>query len=200
VSNHSKSPRLASSALGTIVHVSVGCMLLAIVTNTWLVSGLIWPVIVAGDSMAPTLHGAHRAWTCVECGREFVCDLAWMPSGGSAAFCPHCRSANRANAGTDRSGDRVLVDRSTYCWRGPRHGEIIALVRPDAPHQWCVKRVVALPGEHVTTRLAGGGVEYTLGTDEYYVAGDNRQVSQDSRFWGEPGVPAERIIGRVVFW
>ncbi len=211
-----------SIAVATILHVSIGCALAAILVDAWFVSGLISPVVVASGSMAPALLGPHRAWTCVGCPREFVCEAEALPATGLPAVCPYCRAANDADAGIDRSGDRVWIDRSAFTWRAPRRGEVIVLERPDMPRAWCVKRVAGLPGEHVEMRagevrindqiasvadlqekqirINGRQLRYRLGPDEYFVLGDNRPHSQDSRSWPERGVRAEQIVGRVLRW
>ena len=46
-----------------LLHALVAVTLVAIGIETWLVAGLLVPLIVEGGSMAPTLQGAHRAWT-----------------------------------------------------------------------------------------------------------------------------------------
>jgi signal peptidase I len=224
------------SVFGTILHVAVGCALVVILVDTWLVTGLLAPVVVVGESMAPALVGPHRAWTCVHCRHEFVRGAESLPLFAGAAVCPHCRTVNRADAGVDRRGDRVLVDRSAFAWRAPRRFEVVVLERPDAPCQWCVKRVVGLPGEKIVFRdgepsidgrltnianarpatgraakrdklLPSGSLspspaeaEYTLGPDEYFLLGDNRARSQDSRSWTKSGIAASQIVGRVLGW
>ena len=106
-----------------------------------------------------------------------------------------------------------------FAVRPPRRGEVIVFHYPRDPRQDFVKRVVGLPGETVELR---GGVVYvdgqelpepyldtrdfseappvSLGPGEYYVLGDNRRNSRDSRSWGP--VPEDLILGKVwlVYW
>ena len=112
---------------------------------------------------------------------------------------------------------------SRHAIHAPKRGEVIVFEFPDSnpnnPRKDFVKRVVGLPGE--TMRMFDGKVfvneevldepylsqkdhsnasEVTLGEGEYYVLGDNRTHSNDSRSWG--AVPEANIRGKVwvVYW
>ena len=106
-----------------------------------------------------------------------------------------------------------------FAFDPPTRGEIIVFHFPQDPTKDFVKRVVGLPGETVEVRsgtvhvdgealtepyLAGADNSTTtpleLGDKEYYVIGDNRRNSNDSRAWG--AVPEENIVGKVwlVYW
>ncbi len=106
-----------------------------------------------------------------------------------------------------------------FAFDPPNRGEVIVFNYPRDPRKDFVKRVVGLPGETVEVR---GGIvlvdgealpepylqrkdssdapPLTLGEKEYYVIGDNRRNSNDSRSWG--AVPEDNIVGRVwlVYW
>lgn len=114
----------------------------------------------------------------------------------------------------------LIIDELTYRFRDPFRGEILVFRYPRDPSQFFIKRIVGLPGE--TVEITGGNViiynmehpnglvleeEYlddeqtngkvrvTLGEDEYYVFGDNRDASLDSRSFGP--IHSDDVIGRV---
>ena len=117
------------------------------------------------------------------------------------------------------SGDYLIVDEISYRASGPQRGDVVVLKYPLDTTQRFIKRVIGLPGETVdinngkiTTALGtqstelretylpgdlvtDGSVHVTLGPDEYFVMGDNRQFSYDSRRWGV--LPKSDIIGRA---
>ena len=91
-------------------------------------------------------------------------------------------------APTLEPGDYLVAARS----RRFRRGSLVVVEHPDRPGYEMVKRVVATPGERVEDRI--------LGTDEYWVIGDNEDRSTDSRTFGP--VPSDSIKGRVLirYW
>jgi signal peptidase I len=113
------------------------------------------------------------------------------------------------------NGDYLIVDEISYRLNAPQRGDVVIFRYPLDPSQFFIKRVIGLPGEKVkvmdehvfvndklldeTKYLQGvdtaGNVEVVLGNDEYFVLGDNRQASSDSRRWGE--VNKKFIIGRA---
>lgn len=116
----------------------------------------------------------------------------------------------------------LIIDELTYRFRVPERGEICVFRYPNDPSQFFIKRIIGLPGE--TVSISGGGVTITtlagkvqkldeaaylsplvatagektvtLGTDEYFVLGDNRPNSLDSRIFGV--LPKKDIVGRVM--
>ena len=103
----------------------------------------------------------------------------------------------------------------------PKRGEVIVFRFPEDPSKDFVKRVIGLPGEEVELRtgtvyIDGVPLEEPyltewdtktvppalMGEKEYYVVGDNRGSSRDSRFWVKKGVPEENVVGKVwvVYW
>ena len=101
----------------------------------------------------------------------------------------------------------------------PRRGDVIVFRFPRDPSKDFVKRVIGLPGEEVELRAGSVYVDGVLLEEpylterdtsteeptlvkekEYYVLGDNRNSSRDSRNWG--GVPEENVLGKVwvVYW
>jgi signal peptidase I len=120
--------------------------------------------------------------------------------------------------------DRVLANRFIYRLRDPRRGEIIVFKTPPEAKLRCgaggvfVKRLIGLPGEHVSERngfvyINGkklsepylkpdrrdqeGPRSWLVPKGEYFFMGDNRKESCDSRMWGS--VPRSNIIGEVFF-
>ncbi|HEX7734026.1 MAG TPA: signal peptidase I [Ktedonobacteraceae bacterium] len=120
------------------------------------------------------------------------------------------------------NAELVLVDKWSYLFHPPTRGDIIIFHAPPEPTQDYVKRVIGLPGDSITvkgTRIIVDGVTlketYVAPKDQgippgartitreivppndYFVLGDNRAVSSDSRIWGF--VPKANIIGRAAF-
>ena len=114
----------------------------------------------------------------------------------------------------------LIIDELTWRTRLPERGEIVVFRYPRDPSQFFIKRVIGLPGEtvqvgdgHVTIFntehpngvlltepylgdvLTSGTKKVTLASDEYYVLGDNRGESMDSRIFGP--VTRDHFIGRV---
>lgn len=119
-------------------------------------------------------------------------------------------------------GEYLLTDKVTYRFRPPRRDEVIVFKAPQNEDYDYIKRIIALPGdrieikqgqiyvngtllnesayldERITTHAglyAKEGQTLTVPAGEYFVMGDNRNNSSDSREWGP--VPAANIVGRA---
>ncbi len=131
---------------------AVGVMLLALVLRTWFVMGLVMPITVAGGSMAPVLRGPHREAVCGACGQTLLVGLERLPAGGRAV-CPHCGDrAVETETAAEIAGDRLLVDRTAFEFRNPRRWELVVFRCPENADDYCIKRVVGLPGESIQIR------------------------------------------------
>jgi signal peptidase I len=204
--------------LRSVLQLVVGMFIAAAVTHTWLVMGLIVPVTVAGSSMAPALEGPQRMFRCENCGFDFSVGLDQLIDD-DRANCPRCgKSSGSRLASADQRGDRLLVDRTAFALRQPRRWEVVVFRSPADATQLFVKRVVGLPDETISLRDDGvringqivsnpGGRSYKLrigdrdqcrlGPTEYFVLGDNADISDDSRSWPSgPGVDAKLLIGK----
>lgn len=134
------------------------------------------------------------------------------------------RVQGRSMLPTLRDGQWTFVTRWDYHFRPPRRGEIVICFFPGRRmkrlpflRQMMVKRVIGLPGETVAlengralidgeplaepylddcyTRFKGSYPPVTLGEDEYFVLGDNRDASNDSRRVGPIG--RRELVGHV---
>ena len=116
-------------------------------------------------------------------------------------------------------GDNLIVDKITYRFSDPKRYDIIVFPYQYEENTYFIKRIIGLPGETVqivdgiiyidgealqesygrevmkNSGLAADPV--TLGEDEYFVLGDNRNDSTDSRDPSVGKIPRDRIIGRA---
>jgi len=91
------------------------------------------------------------------------------------------------------SGDYLIIDEFTYNFlREPQKDEVIVFRYPKNPSKFFIKRIVGLPGETINI----DGREWHLEDGEYFVVGDNKSFSLDSRSWGP--LPRENITGRAL--
>lgn len=121
---------------------------------------------------------------------------------------------------TFHTNEYLIVDRVSYYFHEPERGDVVIFRYPRNPSQYFIKRIIGLPGDTVT--IDGDEVTVTndahpegmplsepyvksmkkntylteeLGEREYFVMGDNRDESSDSRVWGV--LQQDRIIGRA---
>ncbi len=116
------------------------------------------------------------------------------------------------------NGQYLIVDKLSYIMRQPRRGESIVLKFPGDPEKTrYIKRIIALPGEKITIRgnqtfidnkrlpesyvpagvLTQPDSEHVLRSEEYFMMGDNRENSNDSRVFG--AVERRFIVGLAWF-
>lgn len=121
---------------------------------------------------------------------------------------------------TLEDADQLICDKLTYRFKDPERFDIIIFPYQYAEDTYFIKRIIGLPGETVRidnegTIYINGGIleedygaevmnypglaaqEIQLGDDEYFVLGDNRNVSEDSRYPDVGNIKREDIIGRA---
>jgi|SRR3989344_3859888 len=120
-----------------------------------------------------------------------------------------------------RDGDYLLIDELTYRVRVPERGEVAVFHYPNDEATYFIKRIIGLPGERVTVKegevaiynsehpegfmidekylspgvITSGAVDVALTDRQYFVLGDNRPYSFDSRSWGT--LSSDEIVGLV---
>jgi signal peptidase I len=146
----------------------------------------------------------------------------------SASMEPTLHCAEPAPGCQARFSDRVLANRFVYHFTNPGRGDMVVFETTNRIRQRCmeggtfVKRIIGLPGETVVINGDGlvsidgrpldesdyldpgrrGGTfgAWRMGEGQYFLMGDNRRESCDSRTWGP--LPEDRIVGKVfaVYW
>lgn len=120
---------------------------------------------------------------------------------------------------TFENGEYLIVDQLSYNFSEPARGDVIIFRYPINPEKFFIKRIIGLPGD--TVKIDGNEVliknaanpegisldqsfvvfsqetslEITLADDNYFVMGDNRAASLDSRSWGP--LKRDLIVGRA---
>lgn len=122
---------------------------------------------------------------------------------------------------TFHTGEYIIVDQLSYHFNEPERGDVVIFHYPKDPSKYFIKRIIGIPGD--TIDIEGNVVSIsnkkgtvtevldepyikqmsestflseTLGDREYFVMGDNRDHSSDSRVWGV--LQREKIVGRAL--
>ena len=123
------------------------------------------------------------------------------------------------------NNERIMVDKWSYLVHEPARSDIVVFIAPPSPKDFYVKRIIGIPGDHITihnTTVIVDGItlneryvkaenqgnpemlhpieNMVVPVGEYFVMGDNRANSSDSRAWGF--VPRKNIVGRaaLIYW
>ena len=120
---------------------------------------------------------------------------------------------------TFQDGQYLIVDEISYRLNNPQRDDVIVFRYPNDTKKFFIKRIIGLPNETVDIKgntvtitnkehpsgftleqpfvenIADNNTHYELKSDEYFVMGDNRPASSDSRYWG--AVPRKLLIGKV---
>jgi len=122
------------------------------------------------------------------------------------------------------SGDYIFTSKVTYKFRAPERGDVIVFKSPQNPDIEYIKRIIGLPGDKIRILASGqvfvndrltsepyisaktnltlgnfmkDNVPIVVGADEFFVMGDNRPHSSDSRYFGP--IKISSVIGQVFY-
>lgn len=114
--------------------------------------------------------------------------------------------------------DRLIVNRLAYVFGEPKRGDIVMFKFPDDESQDYLKRIIGLPGEkieiidgliyindsdiplkedYLNDEPNGDYGPYVVPEGCYFMLGDNRDISEDARFWENTYVKKEKIVGKA---
>jgi len=135
--------------------------------------------------------------------------------GSGQAALKTFRVNGQSMAPTLHVGEEVSVDTQAYASSQPARGDVILFHYPVDPTQEFIKRVIGIPGDiiqltptqvflngkllnepYISEPFNPSPMSITLQPNQYFVMGDNRPFSSDSRSWGP--VPRSSIIGKVI--
>ena len=114
--------------------------------------------------------------------------------------------------------DRILVNKFIYRFKDLEHGDVVVFKYPDDPKQTFVKRLIGVGGDIIEIRdnvlyrnnepieepyvkepMIGDYGPYKVPEGHFFMMGDNRNSSKDSRSWENKYVPRENVIGKATY-
>ena len=118
-------------------------------------------------------------------------------------------------------GEHVIANRLAYMFNEPQRGDMVFFANPDDETETYVKRIIGLPGEKVEIKKGKIYINdsdkalkepylfekaekldfgpFYVPADSYFMLGDNRNISHDSRFWDTTYVTRDKIYGKALF-
>jgi signal peptidase I len=120
---------------------------------------------------------------------------------------------------TFENGEYLIINEVTYKLNDPQRDDVIVFRYPNDTTKFFIKRIIGLPGETIDIKgndititnethkngfkldqpfvknLSNNNMHFVLRSDEYFVMGDNRSASSDSRYWGP--VKKDLLVGKV---
>lgn len=130
----------------------------------------------------------------------------------------NCNIPSASMENTIMTHDRLIALRTSYWFHDPKRGDIVVFKFPDNPKELYIKRVIGLPGDiiniidgkvyinnskkpleedYIKEEMHGSFGPYTVPKDSYFMLGDNRNQSTDSRFWINTYVKRDAILGKA---
>lgn len=121
---------------------------------------------------------------------------------------------------TFKNGDYLIIDKISYELGNPKRDDVIVFRYPKDQTKFFIKRIIGLPNETVDIKgnivtitnylhkdgfkldepyiknIANSDTHFELKSDEYFVMGDNRSASSDSRYWG--AVKKKLLVGKAL--
>ncbi|MCR5626066.1 MAG: signal peptidase I [Lachnospiraceae bacterium] len=144
------------------------------------------------------------AWVVAFCINEFIIVNAKVPT---ASMEP-----------TVMTNDRIVGFRLSYMFEEPKRGDIVIFKFPDNEKILYIKRIIGMPGDtvlvdsgtvfingeayeepYVKVDMRGSFGPYEVPEGHYFMMGDNRNDSADSRYWENTYLEREKIIGKAIF-